>query len=411
MSTKKIISIGFFGNVFEWYDFSVYAFLAPVIGKVFFHADDPKVGLLKTFLIFSLSFLVRPLGSIFFGSMGDRVGRAYSLKISFFLMGVPTVLIGLLPSYSSLGVGSVILLIMLRLIQGFAAGGELPGSACYVYEASNDKNRTFFCSFVAASSILGVLFGSVVATISFFIFDDKQMVDWAWRIPFLLGSGILVFLYYIRNQLIDEGFVAKEKSPVTKLVKNEYRSIFKIVMLYAFVQTSFYLFFVWMPSYLKIYLGYSSKVAFSLGTMGLGLLVIFIIFFGYIAKHIGRKRMILFGMISMMLFAYPAFIILSYKFLPLVFGVMVVFAFAKASMDSVMIELMGDLFSKGVRCSGISISFTLAATIFGGMAPTMCTYLINKTGYIASPVFFLLAVGVFSLPVAFSLKDRPHEIC
>lgn len=363
-NTKKIISIGFFGNVFEWYDFSVYAFLAPVIGKVFFSADDPKIALLKTFLIFSLSFLARPLGSIFFGSLGDRVGRAYSLKISFFLMGIPTIFIGLLPSYSSFGVASIVLLIILRLIQGFAAGGELPGSLCYVYEASDDKNRTFFCSFVAASSILGVLCGSIVATTSIFIFSDSQMVDWAWRIPFLLGSGILVFLYYIRNQLMDENFVPEEKSPLKKLVKNEYRSIIKIMILYAFVQTSFYLFFVWMPSYLKVYLGYSSKVAFLLGTTGLGLLVVFVLCFGYVAHHIGKRRLILFGMISMMLFSYPAFMILNYKFLPLVFGVMVVFALAKASMDSVMIGLMGDLFTKGVRCSGVSISFTLATALF-----------------------------------------------
>lgn len=404
-NVKKIITIGFLGNVLEWYDFSVYAFLAPVIGKVFFYADDPKVGLLKTFLVFSLSFFARPLGSIFFGSLGDRKGRAYSLKISLFLMGVPTIFIGLLPGYGSFGFISVFFLVVLRLIQGFAAGGEMPGNACYVYETADEKNRTFFCSFVAASGVLGVLSGSVVATLSFFIFSEAEMIDWAWRIPFLLGSGILIFLYYIRNKLVDECFVREPGNPLTKLIKKEYVSVFKVVVLYAFVQVSFYLFFVWMPSYLKVYLGYSSKTAFLLGSIGIGFLVIFTLFFGYIAKYVGRKRLILFGIISMLLLSYPAFLVLKYKFLPLVLLVIFSFALVKAAMDSVMVELMGDLFSKGVRCSGTSISFAIAA-LFGGIAPTICGYLINKTGYVFSPLFFLLFVGLIAMFVAFTVKSK-----
>ena len=405
VNIKKIVYIGFLGNIFEWYDFSVYAFLAPVIGKVFFSSSDPKISLLKTFFIFSLSFLIRPLGSIFFGSLGDRVGRAYSLKISLFLMGIPTVLIGLLPTYNSIGIISVILLIILRLIQGFAAGGELPGSACYVYETSDLKNRSFFCSFIAASAMLGVLCGSLVATTAFFIFDDRQMTDFAWRIPFLLGSAILVFLYYVRNQLMDECFVKKEVAPVTKLIKNEYKAVLKIIILYAFVQTSFYPLFVWLPSYLNVYLGFSSKTAFSLGSIGMALLVIFTLLWGYVAKRIGRKKMILFSIISIMLLAYPAFVVFNHKSLPMILAALFMLALCKGCMDSVMVELMGDSFTSSVRCSGISISFTLAAALFGGTTPTICGYLINKTGYLFSPVILLIVVGILALPVALSLKE------
>jgi len=406
METKKIISIGFLGNVFEWYDFSIYAFLAPVIGKVFFSSTDPKISLLKTFFVFSLSFLVRPLGGMFFGSLGDRVGRAYALKISFFLMGIPTIFIGLLPSYESLGITSVILLIILRLIQGFAAGGELPGSACYVYEHSDTKHRTFFCSFISASSALGVLCSSVVATTAFFIFDDKQMTDWAWRIPFFLGSVILVFLYYVRNQLMDEQFIRKEKSPIIELIKKEYKVMLKIIFLYAFVQMTFYSLAVWLPSYLNVYLGYSRQMAFLVGSLEIGSLVLLVLLLGYVAEKIGTKKMLVLGISLITLISYPAFLIFNQKFLPLIISVSFIIALGKACIYSVIIKLMGDVFTDGVRCSGISISSTLATTIFGGTAPTICGYLINKTGYTFIPVILPIVFGLLVLPIALMLKEE-----
>lgn len=404
METKKIVSIGFLGNVFEWYDFSVYAFLAPVIGKVFFSSSDPKISLLKAFFVFSLSFLARPLGSIYFGSLGDRVGRAYSLKVSFFLMGIPAVLIGLLPSYNSIGVTAIITLIILRLIQGFAAGGELPSSACYVYELSDTEHRNFFCSFVAASSILGVLCGSVVATIAFFIFDDKQMTSWAWRLPFFLGSVILIFLYYVRNQLMDEQFIRKENSPMVKLIRNEYKSILKIILLWSLIQMVLYSLFVWLPSYLNVYLGYSRQTAFLIGSLEIGFLVVLTLLLGFVAEKIGRRKLLLFGIFLLMLISYPAFVIFNYKFLPLIIAVAFVIALGMACLESVMMKLTVDSFTSGVRCSGVSISFTLATTIFGGTAPTICGYLINKTGCLFSPVLLLMAFCLLALPAAFSLK-------
>lgn len=403
---KKAITIGFLGNVLEWYDFSIYAFMTPVIGKVFFSSSDPKIGLLKALVVFSISFFIRPLGSVFFGSMGDRFGRAYALKISLFLMGVPAILIGLLPSYANFGVTAVILLVILRIIQGFAAGGELPASACYVYEISDDKNKNFFCSFVAASAILGVLSGSIVTTVTFFIFNDATIISWAWRLPFLLGSVILVFLYYIRNQLMVDDFVKQEKNPLISLVRNEYKPMAKIIALYAFTQTAFYLLFVWLPSYLNVYLGFSSRMAFLLGSISMALLVVFNLLCGYAERRIGRKKMILFGIVSIMLLSYPAFVILSYRSVPLILMVIFVLSLSKACIDSVMVKYMGDSFPSGVRCSGISISFTLATAIFGGIAPTLSSYLINVTGNLFSPVILLVITGLLALPVAFFMKEK-----
>lgn len=410
MNTKKIFLVGFLGNIFEWYDFSIYAYLATALSAVFFPKASVTTGLLEIFILFFISYLARPFGSVFFGYLGDKKGRGLSLKWSLFLMGIPSFLIGILPTYKFGGLYIVALFALLRIIQGFAAGGELPGSACYVYELSNKKNRNFFSSFVAASSMLGVLTGSLIVTAIFYVFSFQQVVGWVWRVPFLLGGFILVFLYKIRTQLQEKEPQNPNKiNPLVTLFKNEFASIIKIVILYAFISVSFYLLFVWMPSYLTVYLHVPHKDSLMLSTTGLGLLIFFTLFFGYTARFIGKKNLIIFSMLSILLFSWPAFIMLGAHNLTTMFIVILFFSIFLGSIDGVIMSTMGNLFPKEVRCSGISIAFTFSTAIFGGGAPALCSYLINHTGIVLSPVFFLIAVCLIGLPVAFSLDKKVLE--
>lgn len=406
MLLRKVFAIGFFGNIFEWYDFSVFAYLATVLGKVFFVSQTPEIALLKTFTVFSISYLVRPIGSIFFGALGDRVGRVYTLKLSMMLMAAPAFFIGLLPSFKTGGFVVVVILIALRLLQGFAAGGEFPGSACYVYEASNSQNKGFFCSVVAASPMLGVLCGSLAATIVFFLFSNAEVIRWAWRLPFLFSAVIVAFLFYIRKEMTDEGMDVKSDKPrpLHTLIKSHYRPMLKLMMLYTFISISFYLLFVWMPSYLHVYIGFSHQSAFLLSTVGLGALILSTMFFGYVSKRIGERNLAVFSILSITIAAYPAFIILQYNSLVLAYGVLLFFALCLGCIDGVIMSIMGDLFTKEIRCSGMSISFTIPTAVLGGLSPTVCTYLIYKTGWVLSPVLFLVLAGLVGLPAAFSLK-------
>lgn len=398
---RKIFLIGFLGNVFEWYDFAVYPYLASALSVVFFPASNVKTGVLRVFLLFFISYLARPFGSIFFGFLGDKRGRAYSLKLSLFLMGVPSFLIALLPTYKSAGFFAVILFALLRIIQGFAAGGELPGSACYVYELSDERNRNFFSSFVAASSMLGVLSGSLVAMILYFVFTFAQITQWAWRVPFLIGGLILVFLYKIRT-LIQEDDEREDNSfnPLARLLKNEISSVLKIMMLYVFISVSFYLLFVWMPSYLTTYLHVSHERSLVVSTTGLAFLIFFTLVFGYIERFVGKKILAVFSVVSILTFSWPAFVLLNYHSTISMWFVVLFFAVSLGSIDGVIMAMMNDLFTKEVRCSGVSIAFTFSTAIFGGSTPLICSYLINHTGWTLSPVLLLVLACLIGLPAA-----------
>lgn len=406
--TKQAIFVGFLGNVVEWYDFSIYAYLAYVLSNVFFGAKDRKIALLEVFLVFSLSYLIRPIGSIYFGYIGDKIGRSTALKISLFLMAIPTIFIGILPSYNKIGVLSTILLIILRAIQGFAAGGELPCSACYLYETSPKNKRNFHCSFVAASSMLGVLFGSLIVSILVMIFPEDIMRSWGWRIPFLLGFPIFIFIYYVRKNL-EETKSFKNVESKENLLLNVVKcriAIIQIFSLYAFISISFYLLFVWMPSYLKVFLEISSNIVFISNTIGLFALIIFTLLFGFTAERIGMKKLIIFSIFSIAVLTYPMFLWLtSTKGIYAIIFIPIIFAICLGCIDGVIMSTMGNLFSTNIRCTGISVSFTFANAIFGGTAPTMCSYLINKTGNNLSPVFFLITACLIALPVALGLKD------
>ncbi len=299
---------------------------------------------------------------------------------------------------------------LLRIIQGFAAGGELPGSACYVYELSDERNRNFFSSFVAASSMLGVLTGSLVVTSIFFLFKFEQIIDWAWRIPFLLGGLILVFLFKIRMQLQDSPISVDHKfNPLIYLLRNEFRSVVKIMALYAFISVSFYLLFVWMPSYLTVYLHVTYRTSLVLNTIGLGSLIFFTLFFGYIAKFVGKKRLIIFSILSILLSSWPAFILLEYCNLVITCFVILFFSICLGCIDGVIMYTMGTLFPKCVRYTGISIAFTFSTALFGGSAPAICSYLINHTDWVLSPVLVLTVVCVIGLLVGISLHGEVLE--
>ena len=198
---RKLYLLAFCGSIAEWYDFSIYAFLAVVLGKVFFASSTPQMALIKAFAIFSISYLARPIGSIVFGYIGDRFGRRISLRLSLLLMAIPAALIGLLPTYDSVGFLATVFLIALRFTQGFATGGEFPGIACYVYEAAKPERKNFLCSIAVASPTMGLLLASLVATALHAFVPEQAIYDWAWRVPFLISILILFFIFYIRKDL------------------------------------------------------------------------------------------------------------------------------------------------------------------------------------------------------------------
>ena len=202
---------GTIGNVLEWYDFAVYGFLAPVISPLFFPEDDVISGLINTYGIFAAGYLMRPLGGVIFGHIGDRVGRKTALQLSIAMMAIPTVLVGLLPVYSQIGASAAILLILLRLLQGISVGGELIGSMSYLVETAPPHRRGLCGSWSVCGGIAGILLGSLMATVLTNSLSEAAMQSWGWRVPFLSGVVIFAVGSWLRRTLVESPDFEKSK--------------------------------------------------------------------------------------------------------------------------------------------------------------------------------------------------------
>jgi|SRR3989339_71769 len=300
--SRKQLTAGIIGNVLEWYDFAVYAFFSPIISQVFFPDNVQSVAIIKTFLVFSIGFLVRPIGGFIFGHIGDKHGRKKAFQISIFMMGIPTVLIGLLPAYRHVGFLSPTLLVCLRLLQGISAGGELTSSTTYVFEISPSKNKNFWCSFVTFSSILGVFSGSLMATLLKFMIKDPFL---SWRIAFFFGIILVIWGIYLRMNTKESNVFLEEKNgqnlksiPALYLIKNYSLSVLKVISLNVFVSIAFYTLFVWMPTYIEVFLKKTSEVVLSINTLVMFVLILLIPLFGFFSERIGIKKIAIFGVVS-----------------------------------------------------------------------------------------------------------------
>lgn len=412
--SKKLYLLSMFGNIAEWYDFSIYAFLAAILGKIFFDSVDQQLALIKAFAIFSISYLARPIGSLFFGYLGDRFGRRQALRLSLLLMAVPAVLIGMLPTYGTVGTLATVLLIILRFIQGFATGGEYPGIGCYVYEAAAPHKKSFFCSVAVASPAVGMFLGSAVTTLLYTILPEQAIYNWGWRIPFLLSIVVLSFIFYIRNNLEEtEDFCVANKNRGgnynkelwQELIRHK-KSFMQAIPIWIFLEISFYLLFVWMPSYLNVFLNFVANKSFFNSSIGLLSIVAVIITVGYFAKIHHTKKIIIISILGIVGLAYPLFLLLQLKTLPIIIFVQLVFSLFLGALCGVAMFTVGHLFNAKIRYLSIGLSVTIASGIFGGISPTICSYLINRTGYTLAPVFFLITTGIIALLVAATLQPK-----
>ncbi len=409
-SKKKLLLTSLVANVFEWYDFSIYAYVAGVLGTLFFDENNPKLALIKSFALFSISYLIRPLGSFVFGYLADHYGRRMVLKTSFFLMAVPTFMIGLLPTFQSIGWLSIMLLFALRLVQSFATGGELPVVTCYVFEMAPLEKKNFYCSLVAASAILGVFLGSLVVTLLYLFLSQEAILAWGWRIPFLIGFIIAGFIFVIRKEIPETDVFQAAQEPgsyLDRLSQHKY-PILQVFLLISFMSVSFYTLFVWMPSYLSVYLNIKPSMAHLTSSIALLSLVFFILVVGHVSHSDNRKKWITCSIFMMIVLSYPLFGLLRIKYIAILFIVQVIFALLLSFIQGVVYATIGSLFHPQIRSSGIGIGYTLAQAIFGGLTPTLSSWLIYRTGYVESPIFLVITMGLIAVPAVASLYRHPE---
>lgn len=402
---------GAFGNILEWYDFAIFGFIAPIIGTLFFPEDDAISGLIKIYGIFAAGYLMRPLGGVVFGFVGDKYGRKKALQLSIFMMAIPTVLVGCLPTHEQLGVTATLLLILLRLLQGISVGGEVIGSVSFLVEIAPPEKKGVQGSWTLFSAIGGILLGSLVVTLMNNTLGNEIMLAWGWRIPFLGGILILVIGSWLRTGLVESPDFLKEQkkgslsqAPLTEIFSKMIGRIFQLSGVLLLYSTSFYMLFVWMPTYLSKIVTPPVSHALMVNTISLVLLLCVIPIAGTLSDRFGRKNILIVATVVMGISVYPLFKVIDQGDLLTALGTQLVFAILVGFVQGPALALMTEMFPTRVRYTGIGISFNLVMAVFGGTSPLVSTWLIQKTGDLASPAIYLIIMSGLSLIGLLTLK-------
>lgn len=411
-AVSKAVRGAAIGNTVEWFDFAIYGFLATYIADKFFPPGDETAALLNTFAIFAAAFFMRPLGGFFFGPLGDRIGRQRVLALVILMMSASTLAIGLVPSYDSIGMLAPILLLLLRCLQGFSAGGEYGSGACYLAEFASDKHRGFVVSFLVWSVVVGFLLGSITVTGLEAMLSESAMDSYGWRIPFLIAGALGAVGLYIRlklgdtpefESLRDEGQVSE--SPLKEAVTTSWRPILQIIGLVVIHNVGFYIVFTFLPSYFTKTLEFTKMDAFVSITVASLVAIVLIPPLGALSDRIGRKPLLIAGSIGFAVFAYPLFLLLNTGSLPAAIAAHAALAAIESVFVCASLAAGAELFATRVRSSGYSIGYNLSVAVFGGTAPYVATWLVARTGNEIAPAYYVIAAAIITLLTVFTMRE------
>ena len=401
---RKVLGASFIGNFVEWFDYASYGYFATVIAVAFFPEFAPASALLATFAVFAISFVIRPVGGIVWGGIGDRIGRRTALSWSILIMSGATTLIALLPSYHQVGILAPILLLVVRMVQGFSASGEYAGATAFIAEYAPTSRRGLFTSIVPASTAAGLLAGSLLSAALFAMLDDAEMQAWGWRLPFLLAAPLGLIGLYIRLKLEDTPkFRAMEArheataTPTAELFRNHRGRMaiaFGVTCLNA---VGFYLILSYMPTYLMTELGIGEAQAFLATSISLAVYIGLIFLMGQLSDRFGRRITLVTASILFMALTVPLFSMLDgASFLGIVL-IQIAFGALLTVNDGTLPCFLSEIFPTRVRYSGFAFSFNAANALFGGTAPFVATWLIGVTGSKLAPAWYLVAAATVAL--------------
>ena len=395
---RKVAVSSFLGNFIEWFDYASYSYFATTIALVFFPTDNHTVAMLQTFGVFALSFILRPIGALFWGSYGDKKGRKAALAHSIMFMSGASFLIGCLPSYSVIGVGAPILLLLLRMVQGFSASGEYAGAATF----------------------LGLLAGSTLATLMTANMNSSAMVGWGWRVPFLLAGPLGLIVLYIRTKLADspvyqsmndalesKGAAAIADAqgtakngmfaPLVKLFRNHLKALVISFGACVLNAVGFYTVLTYLPTYLSDTVGMEATQSGTITTICLVAYVFMVFGMGHISDKFGRKKVLIGACVAFIAFTVPAFLILNTSQFWPVLSVELAMCATLTANDGTLSSYLTETFPTSVRFTGFAFSFNLANAIFGGTASFIATGLIALTGSSIAPAWYMVGVAAIAL--------------
>ncbi|MEO3988793.1 MFS transporter [Pseudocitrobacter cyperus] len=415
---KRVLIASLTGSSIEWFDYFLYGTAAALVfNKIFFPMVDPVIGLILSYLSFSLTFFIRPIGGVIFAHIGDRIGRKKTLVLTLSLMGGATVMIGLLPTYDQIGIWAPILLILMRIIQGMGIGGEWGGALLLAYEYAPEKRKGFFGSIPQAGVTIGMLMATFIVSLMT-LFSEEAFLSWGWRIPFLMSAVLVLLGLWIRKD-IDEtpefkkvkqsGQVAK--APLRDTLTQHWREVLIAAGLKVVETAPFYIFSTFVVSYATTTLTYQKSQVLEAVTLGALVATVMIPLMGLLSDKVGRKRMYAVSVILLGLFIVPWFMLLDTGTTwAIMLATVVMFGIIWAPITAVLGTLCSEIFSANVRYTGITLGYQIGAALAGGTAPLIATGLLAKYNGDWVPVAWYLGVTVTISLIAIFFASRSRRI-
>ncbi|HLR53918.1 MAG TPA: MFS transporter [Pseudogracilibacillus sp.] len=409
---KKAVFATAMGNAMEWFDFGIYSYLVATLSKIFFAGVADEYQLILGFGTFTAAFLVRPIGGAFFGRLGDNLGRKKILAITIIMMAIGTLLIGLLPGYESIGITAPILLLVARFIQGFSTGGEYSGAMTFIAESSPDKRRGIMGSGLEVGTLTGYIGGAGLVTALTYILGDQTMQEWGWRIPFLLAAPLGIIGLYLRTNLEESPAFAEMEEKKEEAEQDDdggvtfkdmflyhHKSLLIAVGLVFFFNVIEYALLTYMPSHLSDVLGYGTTKGLLLVVIVMIVMIPIVLLMGHFGDRIGNKRIILGSLVFMTVLAIPAFMLIEADSNLLVFIGLMIIAISLAALQGTMPSELPALFFTQVRYGGLSITYNISVSLFGGTAPTLISWLIDVTDTTFAPAYYLMFVSIIGIVI------------
>jgi len=411
-TVRRGIIAGVVGNMLEWYDFALFGFFAAQIGAHFFPATNPTASLLAAYGTFAAGFLMRPIGGAFFGWVGDKFGRKQALLWSVLAMALPSFAIGLLPSEATIGLAAPVLLLVFRLLQGLAVGGEYMASSVFLVEGAVPGKRGLMGAWSPFGCFAGTLLGSAAGLIVNTTLSPNEVMAYGWRVPFLFGLLVALGGIVIRRNFVEKvPHQPPAKSPLGESFRNHWRTILHLILLVAGLSVGFYTTFVYSATWLKQVAGVSAKTMFEINTIAMALSLGAVLLAGAVSDRFGRRPVVAVVSGLLMVVSYPLMSLMAGGQWIAVFVGQLILSLLVSAASGVLASTMAELAPWRVRCTVLSISYNFGVALLGGTTPLVAAWLVSRTGFTLAPAVYMAIAGGLSFIGAVMLpKTMPHRL-
>ena len=402
----KIIAASMVGNVLEWYDFAIYGNFAAVIGRQFFPREDAVAQLLAAFGVFAIGYMVRPIGGVVIGYIGDVYGRRAALTVSVMAMAVPTFLMGLLPGYRMLGLIAPVALVLLRMIQGLSVGGEYTSSMVFLVERAPDGHRGLMGAVACCGTTLGFLIGSGVGATITATMTTETLDSWGWRIPFLLGIAIGIIGFILRHGLSDVRPVQRsERRSIVKMLRSHWQLVLRLAQLSVFDAVMFLLIFVYVASWVQTADGISPAHTLEINTVSMMVVLPAKLASGWLSDRFGRKRVMMVSTVLAVIVALPLFWVMYHPSPVMVLLGQMGFSVIVGLFSGTLMTTLIESTPSRIRCTAVGLGHNACFGVIGGLTPLVAAWLVARTADELAPAYLIMVAAAVSFFGAWRMTE------